>query len=66
MSSEGLINANRFLGRKSLTSGHVAFVCWQLRSKRELSGQINSLDYSAPGPDCCEDFRSNKNMPQCE
>jgi hypothetical protein len=32
-SSEGLINADRFLGRTGLTSG-MSCVCWQLQPKR--------------------------------
>jgi hypothetical protein len=37
-SSEGLINAERFLGRTVLSSGMLMFVCWQLQSEREPPG----------------------------
>ena len=55
-SSEGLINADRFLGRKGLTSGMSCLLTIAVEARMVWLDQL----------DCRENLRSRVNMPQCE
>src|SRR6266481_7396549 len=55
-SSEGLINADRFLGRTGMTSYRVCLLTTAVEARIVWLDQF----------DCREDLRSGVNMPQCE